>query len=241
MTFPNFKFERVLWKKGFKIVAGADEVGRGCFAGPVVAATVVFTPYVTKGLKNLRTEEQKIRIDDSKKLSAKQRETADKWIRDNCMAFGIGVATVTEINKRGLSKATASAFRRAVSAINKVQEKRVDYLLVDAFYTPYIRGLRNARMQFRKDRRTGTVHDLHARQLAIIHGDEKSFSIASASIIAKVYRDKLMTKLSNRPNYKKYGWDKNKGYGTKIHQEAIKKYGVSRLHRKKFIETYLSP
>lgn len=98
-------------------------------------------------------------------------------------------------------------------------KKSIDFLLIDAFYLPYTKGLR------RKN------------QLAIIKGDQKSFSIAAASIIAKVYRDNLMVKLSRK--YEKYGWRKNKGYGTKKHIQAIKKWGITRLHRKQFLSKLL--
>jgi ribonuclease HII len=165
-------------------------------------------------------------INDSKKLSAKQREVADKWIRKNALSFGIGSASVSQINKLGIKKATEIAFRKAI----KNCKLKVDFLLIDAFYIPYVRGLR------RKN------------QKPIIKGDTKSISIAAASIIAKVYRDKLMTDLCKkkyRTSYacvvtgKKYMWHKNKGYGTKEHRDLIRKYGTSDLHRKVFVNTWL--
>ena len=161
-------------------------------------------------------------------MTSGQREKAEVWIKDNCLVWGIGKAGVAVINRKGLVKATEMAFRRAIDACSKNLESRIvnsgkkaeihnsqfkiQFLLVDAFYLPYIRGLR------RKN------------QMAIIKGDEQSFSIAAASIVAKVYRDRLMQELSK--THKKYGWEKNKGYGTKEHQDAIKRYGVTRLHRK---------
>ena len=108
------------------------------------------------------------------------------------------------------------AFRRAIKNCGK----RIDYLLVDAFYIPYVKGLR------RKN------------QTPIVKGDTKSVSIAAASIIAKVYRDKLMRAISEDPKYKKYRWQENKGYGTLRHRKAIMKYGITKLHRKKFVETF---
>ena len=203
MKLPNFSFEKKLWKKEYRVVAGVDEVGRGALAGPVVAGAVAFSP----GASVL------VRIDDSKKLTSKQREKAYFWIRKNALVYGIGKASVVQIDKFGIKKATEIAFRKAI----KNCAKRVDFLLIDAFFIPYVRGLR------RKN------------QLAIINGDEKSVSIAAASIIAKVYRDRLMTKLNG-----KYGWEKNKGYGTKDHQNALRKYGATRLHRKLFIRNFVS-
>lgn len=207
MKLPDFSFEKKLWKKGFRIIAGVDEVGRGVFAGPVVAACVTF-----KGIspQNGRT----VKINDSKKLTANQREKAEVWIKKNALAWGIGEASVGQINRLGIKKASEIAFRKAISKV------KPDFLLIDAFYIPYVRGLR------RKN------------QLAIINGDEKSISIAAASIVAKVYRDKLMEKLARKN--RKYHWDKNKGYGTKKHQKAIKKYGATRLHRKLFVRNFVS-
>jgi len=204
MTLPDFFFESKAHKKGYSVVAGVDEVGRGSFAGPVVAGAVVFKDEVLP----------RIVINDSKKLSPKKRELSSFWIKRNALAYGIGKASVGEINKFGIKKATETAFRRAIKNCNK----RIDYLLIDAFYIPYVRGLR------RKN------------QMPIIKGDAKSLSIAAASIVAKVYRDKLMTNLSKKPKYRKYHWDINKGYGTKIHREAIKKYGLTKLHREKFVD-----
>lgn len=202
---PNFFWEKKLLKAGFKIVAGLDEVGRGSFAGPIVAGAVAFA----------RDQKLKVRIDDSKKLTAKQREEAGHWIKRNALAWGVGEVGVSKINRFGIKKAGETAFRIAISKV------KPDFILIDAFYIPYVRGLRRR------------------RQKAIINGDEKSISIAAASIIAKVYRDKLMLKLGKEPKYRKYGWASNKGYGTREHQTAIKKYGLTRQHRKAFVETWL--
>jgi ribonuclease HII len=206
MKIPNFSFEKNIWKK-HKFVAGVDEVGRGSFAGPVVAGAVVFP-------RNLKID---VVINDSKKLTQKRREIADKWIKKNAVSWGIGEAGVGKINKLGIKKATEIAFRAAIKNCGEI-----NYLLIDAFFVPYVADLR------RKN------------QLPIINGDEKSFSIAAASIIAKVYRDRLMTKLAKNSKYKGYKWEKNKGYGTKDHQKAIKKYGATRLHRKLFVRNFVS-
>lgn len=121
-----------------------------------------------------------------------------------------GKLAVVSGASRGIGRATQMAMRQAITGL----WPKPDFLLIDAFYIPYVKSLR------RKN------------QKAIIHGDQKVFSIAAASIIAKVYRDKLMRKLAGR--YKVYGWDRNKGYGTCEHREAIKKYGLTRFHRKVF-------
>lgn len=205
MYLPNFSFEKKFWKRGYKLVGGVDEVGRGAFAGPVVAGCVVFQ----KGSVN-----PPVRVDDSKKLSPKRREEADTWIKKNSLAWGIGEASVSQINRFGIKKASEIAFRRAIAGC----KIKVDYLLIDAFFVPYVRGL------------------IKKNQMPIVRGDAKSLSIAAASIIAKVYRDKLMGSL----NDEKYDWERNKGYGTRVHQEALKKYGASKLHRKLFIRKFVS-
>ena len=219
MNLPDFSFEKTVSKKGYRIIAGIDEVGRGCFAGPVVAAAVAFAPNSKfKFLISNKFPNKKIIINDSKKLAPKQRELASFWIKRNALCYGIGWASVAQINKFGIKKASEIAFRKAIKNCGI----EINYILIDAFYVPYVRGLR------RKN------------QKPIIKGDTKSISIAAASIIAKVYRDKLMAKLSNNRKYKKYGWDKNKGYGTLIHRNVIQKYGLTRLHRKKFVESYFN-
>ena len=221
-SLPDFRYENYRWHRGFTNVAGVDEVGRGCFAGPVVAGCVVFDKNTIFTLKGETLQgSRKIIINDSKQLTPKQRETADKWIRKNALTFGIGQAGVAEINKLGIKKASEIAFRKAIKNAS-IRVPRTEYLLIDAFYIPYVKGLR------RKNQR------------AIVKGDTKSISIAAASIIAKVYRDNLMLKLSKRPKYRKYGWGRNKGYGTREHQAAIKKYGITRQHRLAFVATWLS-
>lgn len=209
MRLPDFSFEKNLYKKGYKYIAGVDEVGRGSFSGPVVAGCVVF-PSV--GWKTPR-----IKINDSKMLSPKQRDLADKWIRKNAKAFGIGQASVSQINRFGIKKASEIAFRKAI--VNC--KLPINYLLVDAFYIPYVKGLRRR------------------NQKAIVKGDTKVISIAAASVIAKVYRDNLMRSLGEKPRYRKYGWDRNKGYGTRQHRNAIKKYGITPQHRKQFVDTWI--
>lgn len=136
-----------------------------------------------------------------------------------------------------MGKATKVAFRRAISQARKKFAFPIDFLLIDAFFIPYIPGLPARRRKNKKGRyRKGAK----GRQLAIVNGDAKSISIAAASIIAKVERDKFMLSLSKRSKLKKYGWGRNKGYGTREHQAAIKKYGQTSYHRKGFVETWLT-
>ena len=207
----DFELEGRLWSRGVGSVAGLDEVGRGCFAGPVVTGCVVFNSDLGFKIQDLR-----VRIDDSKKLTGNQRVESEKWIRENALACSVGEASVLEINKVGIKKATDIAFRRSIAKC----QARIEYLLVDAFYIPNVAG-------FAKD-----------RQISIPKGDGKSFSIAAASIIAKVYRDSLMVHLGKSKNLAVYGWDSNKGYGTQKHRDAIQKHGITKHHRKAFVETW---
>lgn len=230
---PNLIFERKLWRREYKLVAGVDEVGRGSFAGPVVAAAVVFPPNIlTTG----------VRIDDSKKLTRIQRELAERWIRKNAITWGVGEASAALINRLGMGKATKVAFRKAVKAANS----KIDFLLIDAFFVPNLSGfpIHHKNSKTRKNHKKGShnpkLKNPKARQLAIVNGDERSFSIAAASIVAKVYRDNLMLSLSKKSKYKIYGWESNKGYATKHHRDAILKYGITGYHRKQFVDTFLN-
>lgn len=228
MKSPNFSFENKIWKKRYKFIAGIDEVGRGGFAGPVVAGSVVFK----KGIKIPK----EIDINDSKKLTYKKREKASAWIKENAISWGIGEVGVSVINKKGMGNATKMAFRRAVTSANNKIDSKIDFLLIDAFYVPYLKGFPATP---KRKRRNAKLFNGKSRQLAIVNGDEKSMSIAAASIIAKVYRDSLMERLGEKTHYKRYKWTKNKGYATKEHQEAILSYGITKYHRKSFVESWL--
>jgi len=245
---PSLKYEKRLWRRGFKYVAGVDEVGRGCFAGPVVAAAVVLAPItnyklqITNG-KHLEfriNNSELIYIDDSKKLTDFQREKADKWIKTNALGWGIGEVSPALINRIGMGKASRMAFRKAIRAANsklQILNYKLDYLLIDAFYIPYLDGFPKGRNKLKGSK--NPKYKNGSKQLAIIKGDEKSYSIAAASIIAKVYRDNLMISISKKNKYKDYGWEKNKGYGTSSHRKAILKYGISGYHRVHFVNTFI--
>jgi len=214
-TKPSLKLESPLWRKNF-LIFGLDEVGRGALAGPVVAAAVAFPPLTkTKDKVNLK----KLAINDSKLLSSKRREELAKIIKKTALAWGIGRTTPGMIDRKGIVWATQKAMRQAVrKAENKLKHKgRQTFLLIDAFHVKYVCGV-------------GLEN-----QKPIKKGDQKSISIAAASIIAKVYRDELIIRLAKRSFcWARYGWEQNKGYGTKAHREAIKKYGLSRYHRRTF-------
>lgn len=223
-TIPTFEEEKRLWKKGYNYVIGIDEVGRGSFAGPVVAAAVLFQ-------KNTNSSNFK-KVNDSKLLKIRERQSLAPLIQRSALAWSITAVHVSVINKKGIGKATEIAFRKAIKDIRfilydlgiknlelEIPEEKF-FLLVDGFHVKFIRGI-------------GLNN-----QKAIIKGDQKSLSIAAASVIAKVYRDKIMKKLHKE--YPNYHFSKNKGYGTKEHREAIRKYGICKLHRKAFCRKFIS-
>lgn len=226
MGLPDFNLEKTYWKKDF-LVFGTDEVGRGALAGPIVSAAVAFLPPKIKN--NLPSWQaidfSNLGINDSKKLSAQKRQFLAKLIKKHSLCWGIGKVFPGQIDSKGIVWATQKSMRQAVKNAQERLKRRLEsknwqtdsFLLVDAFHIKYVSGI-------------GLK-----KQKPIIKGDEKSISIAAASIVAKVYRDKLMVKLCQRfPRWQVYQWDKNKGYGTKKHREAIKKQGICRQHRKSF-------
>lgn len=197
MITSTLDLEKKLWKSGYHYIAGLDEVGRGCFAGPVVVGAVIFS-------SSIKLPEG---IADSKLLKPKVREKLSEAIKEEALAWSISEISVANINKVGIGKATQMGFRKAI----KLLEKSPDFILIDAFYVKHLN---------------------RKRQRPVQDGDKICASISAASIIAKVHRDKLMKKLAKK--YPKYGFSKHKGYGTKQHQEAIRKYGLTRIHRKSF-------
>jgi len=208
---PSFDEERKFWEKNISHVIGIDEVGRGCFAGPVVVAGVIFDQaYLShfqkkeKGFSWLHT------IHDSKLLSKLVRQTLGPLIQNNSLHFSIAEISVPTINAYGIGKATFLGMQQVVKEIGKLVDKEKLAVLVDAF----------------------TIPDIQISQKPIIKGDQKSISIAAASIIAKVYRDALMENLAQE--YTVYGFEKNMGYGTKKHREALGAYGLSAMHRTSF-------
>lgn len=197
MVTPTLGFENELWNSGFSLVCGLDEVGRGCFAGPVVVGAVIFP-------KDIILPDG---IRDSKLIKPEKRKILALQIQECALDFSIGEVSVEVINQYGIGKATQIAFYQAVKNLKQDPE----YLLIDAFFIDNI------------DRK---------KQKPIQGGDKLCMSVAAASIVAKVYRDDLMEKLSEK--YPEYNFGKHKGYGTKEHQTAIKKYGLSEIHRTSF-------
>lgn len=188
-------FERVLWRSGVQRIAGVDEVGMGPLAGPVVAAAVVFPPHTALP-----------GIDDSKRLDAAERASAEAAIRVAAAGIGIGVAEVEEIDRVNIYQAGLLAMRRAVEALPMPAE----HVLVDA----------------------RTIPGVDVPQNCFNKGDGIDFSIAAASIVAKTYRDRLMDELAEA--HPGYGFERHKGYGTPEHQDAVRRLGPCPIHRRSF-------
>ena len=193
---PSLKREAALWSEGRISVAGIDEVGRGPRAGPVVAAAVVF-PMGAKPIRGL---------DDSKVLSEKQRVKFAAKIRERAFATAVGAASVREIDRLNIRRASILAMERALRRLGFVPA----HILIDGLPCPEL----------------GCEHE------AIVDGDARCHSIAAASIIAKVIRDYLMDRLALR--HPGYCWETNKGYATAEHLEAIQRLGPTRHHRFSF-------
>lgn len=211
--YPNLDFERDLWKQGY-LVIGVDEVGRGALAGPLYVGAVCFKPDIfpkSNESKDTGRSIETVGIDDSKRLSPKKRIKLTKIIKKEAIAAGTAWVSVSYINRRGIVAATQVAMRQAINfIITQINYKKI-FLISDAFFIKYVRGIGLA------------------NQKAIVRGDQRSVSIAAASVLAKVERDLNMYKLYQ--NNKVYNWSRNKGYGTKEHIEALKKYGKSKDHR----------
>ncbi len=179
-----------------RIEAGCDEVGRGCLAGPVVAAAVILPQNYSNPWVN-----------DSKKLGKTQREDLIQEIKDKSISWAIAEASVVEIDQINILNASFLAMKRAIQHL----EVEPEHLLIDG---------------------NRWKSDLSLPYSCVIKGDGKFASIAAASILAKVYRDELMTKLAEE--FPHYGWEKNAGYPTKVHREGILSQGSTIWHRKSF-------
>lgn len=194
----SYNCENELLNGTTDLVFGMDEVGRGSFAGPLVASAVCFE----KEFKWFKE------INDSKLLTHKKRKQLSKLILKNSISF-IEAIDVEIINEFGVGETNRLVFQKLIKKIKKKHKQANILFLIDG------------RKTFE-----------HRNTEFIIKGDQKSISIAASSIIAKVYRDELMKKLGKE--YKGYKFTKNKGYGTKYHREALKKHGLSKIHRSSF-------
>ena len=189
-----------------KVEAGCDEAGRGCLAGSVFAAAVIFP-----------ADYQNEALNDSKQLTDKRRKQLRNIIEHDAMAWAVGVVTPAEIDKMNILNASILAMHRALDQL----KVRPEAIIVDGnCFKPYYSPSAD------KTQRTPIPHT------TIVKGDGKYLSIAAASILAKTYRDDYMDALAQE--YPQYDWLSNKGYPTKKHREAIRKYGITPFHRKTF-------
>ena len=212
------KYENKLYENGLKYIAGVDEVGRGPLAGPVVAAAVI-----------LPSDFNLLGVDDSKKLSQKKREELFEEIKEAALSYGVGCIHNEEIDRINILEATKAAMKEALRQLernlrdmlgpewveltgdkNRAKPCCIQHILIDAL----------------------TLPDVPIPQTAIVGGDGISVSIAAASILAKVTRDRMMVKYSH--TYPGYAFENNKGYGTRAHYEGIKAQGLCLIHRRSF-------
>jgi len=192
------RYERELEEKGYTLICGVDEAGRGPLAGPVVAGAVI-----------LDKDTEIFGLNDSKKLSAKRREELFDEIMDRAVAVGCGIVGAQRIDEINILQADYEAMCEALGTLSVMPQ----VLINDAVTIPQVK----------------------LEQLSLVHGDAKSVSVAAASIIAKVTRDRIMDEYDAL--FPEYGFAQHKGYGTAAHYEAIKKYGPCQIHRKTFLKT----
>ena len=198
---PDFSCEKEALNKGYKLICGVDEAGRGPLAGPVCAAAVILP-------ENCEIEG----LNDSKKISEKKREILFDIIKEKAIAYSVAYGTLEEIEKYNILEATYIAMNRAIDGLNT----QADFALIDGNRVP---------------------KSIKIPCETVVKGDSKSCSIAAASILAKVTRDRLMLEYDKK--YPQYLFGTHKGYGTKAHYEAIRQHGVCEIHRLSFLKNVL--
>lgn len=212
MKKSTFDFEKNLSEKGYEIVIGIDEAGRGPLAGPVVASAVFLKNRDL--LKEDFDEKELDLVRDSKKLSPKQREKVFEFVHEH-FDVGVGICNHETIDRMNILEASFLAMKEAISDLRKKLGQKFNedklVILVDG---------------------NKEIPNFSLRQEAVIGGDGIVKSISAASIIAKVMRDRIM--LEAHETYPEYDFDRHKGYGTKLHMEKIHKYGPCKIHRKSF-------
>ncbi len=203
LVSPQLMVELTLWRRGLRVVAGVDEAGIGPLAGPVVAAAVIL-PCVSSQDEADRIFPAGVR--DSKTLTRKAREQLDAAIRRVALGVGIGMVDVAEIDRINIYHAGRKAMHLAISQLPQMPE----HVLIDG----------------------RPLSDLPYPHTAFVKGDRTVYTIAAASIVAKVYRDRLMTELDK--HYPQYGFAQHMGYSTPAHRTALRRLGPSPVHRRSF-------
>ena len=199
MEISMWEIEDSLYEKGVDLICGVDEAGRGPLAGPVCAAAVILP-------KHLHIEG----LNDSKKLTDKRRRELFPIIREQALAYGIGLASHEEIDEINILQATFLAMKRALAQLSR----KPGFVLLDG------------------NRETDFALPLQT----VVRGDSLSANIAAASILAKVTRDDIMVEMAEK--YPQYGFEIHKGYGTKAHYAALERYGPSPIHRSTFLKNF---
>lgn len=194
-----WEIEEGLFAQGVISICGVDEAGRGPLAGPVCAAAVILPPHLEiPGL------------DDSKKLTDKRRRELFPIIKEQAIAYGIGLASHEEIDEINILQATFLAMQRAIDQL----EGKANFALIDG----------------------NREKDFGLPVMTVVKGDSRSANIAAASVLAKVTRDDIMEEMAKE--YPEYGFEIHKGYGTKAHYEALRTYGASPIHRMTFLKKF---
>ena len=206
---PDFRQERKFWQYQKKPIIAVDEAGRGALAGPVVAGA-----FFVKNV-NQKISKPPIQIRDSKQLSPKQRKVLFAWLKkQKNFGWAVGTASNKTIDKINIRQANFRAMKKAIQALSaKRLQKKKFIVFVDG---------------------NDKIPNLSQKQFAFVRGDARIFSLACASIVAKVTRDRLMIRLAKK--YSRYDFEIHKGYGTERHFQKIKKHGLSKIHRKTFLK-----
>jgi ribonuclease HII len=197
---PDFSYELKAKEKGYKLVCGVDEAGRGPLAGPVCAAAVILP-------EGLEIEG----LNDSKKLTEAKREKLFDIIIEKAISYSVAFGTVEEIEEHNILNATFIAMNKAIDGLDVAP----DYALIDGNRVP-----------------KGIKIDCET----VVKGDAKSASIAAASVLAKVTRDRLLLRYAEK--YPEYGFEKHKGYGTAAHYDAVREHGLCPVHRPSFFKKF---
>ncbi len=204
----NLDYEKKAWKRNYRVVVGLDEAGRGPLAGPVTAAAVAvdYSQALESFIPRLLKE-----VDDSKKLSAEKREVLyEALVHHSRIHYQVSWVGPQVIDRINILEATKKAMKRSVQGLEKKIGKKPDLLFLDGNF----------------------LIDVEREQKAVKHGDGKVFVCACASIISKVFRDRSMRRYHRL--FPEYGFDRHKGYPTRLHRKRIKKYGPCRIHRTTF-------
>jgi ribonuclease HII len=225
MQFPKFKIELEQLAKGYDFIIGCDEVGVGPLAGPVVAAACIVDPKAVSGYRS--KSKWYYRVRDSKTTYEHEREELLKNIEEHCVSCAVGEVAPETIDQINIHHATNLAMRIAVENLFaklhvKTNEVKRALVLLDGRFV-----IKNLEVK----------PEFEVTQQAIVDGDASVLSIAAASIIAKVHRDKILLDMDKQ--YPGYAFAKNKGYNTKVHREAILRNGITAHHRKSFLKKML--